>query len=124
MKARTILAAGLLAFAGIAGAADRCDTSQFVVVSKAARANNYGEILITVAVRNDNRVACSPKVQVSVTDKSGKLVGTRDTWVVTENYAPGVTRNVTLTLPADLMKAAAGGGYHVEPIESRVWSAK
>lgn len=117
---RLILAVAAAISLSTSFAAPECSPDKFTVVSQRGRADDYGDVFVVAAVRNDNAVACSAKVQVSVLDKTGALAGTTDTWVVTDNYAPGMTRNVSIRIPRDLAKI--GKSFKVAPIEARIWS--
>ncbi|MDM0109235.1 FxLYD domain-containing protein [Variovorax sp. J22R24] len=102
-----------------ARSAPGCVTNRFTVVEKNTRTDG-SRLYVTAVVRNDNPVACAVKMQVSVLDRAGKIVGTEKDWVAGENIAPGATRNFSIPLHGGFTKAGAGGSYVIEPIESRV----
>ncbi|MDM0000768.1 hypothetical protein QTI24_19295 [Variovorax sp. J22P240] len=94
-----------------------CDTERFTVLEKNTRVDGT-RIYLTASVRNDNPVGCAVKMQVSVLDRTGKIVDTER--LKLESIAAGATRNFSIRLPGGLSKAGAGGSYMVEPIESRI----
>jgi hypothetical protein len=93
-----------------------CSTERFTVLEKSTRVDG-SRIFIAGTVRNDNPVGCNVKMQVSVLDRTGKIVDTERR--AYENVAAGATRNFSIRLRGGLSKAGAGATYMVEPIESR-----
>ena len=96
-----------------------CTASKFEVESHSARAVGQRTI-VTVAVRNNNSVACGVQVSVAVKDAAGKQVAIESLWAAgVSNIPVGATQSFPVYLSIEASAQAVD--YEIKPINSRVW---
>ncbi|HSV57335.1 MAG TPA: hypothetical protein VLJ19_00440 [Variovorax sp.] len=96
-----------------------CTAGKFEVESHSARAVGQRTI-VTVAVRNNNPVACGVQVSVAVKDGEGKQIAIEPLWAAgVSNIPAGATQSFPVYLSIEVSARAVD--YDIKPINSRVW---
>jgi hypothetical protein len=96
-----------------------CTAGKFEVESHSARAVGQRTI-VTVAVRNNNPVACGVQVSVAVKDADGKQIAIESVWAAgVSNIPAGATQSFPVYLSIEASARAVE--YDIKPINSRAW---
>ena len=96
-----------------------CTAGKFEVESHSARAVGQRTI-VTVAVRNNNPVACGVQVSVAVKDADGKQIAIESVWAAgVSNIPAGATQSFPVYLSIEASVRAVE--YDIKPINSRAW---
>lgn len=96
-----------------------CSAGKFAVESHIARTAGQRTI-VTVAVRNNNPMACGVQVSVAVRDAAGKQIAIESLWAGgVGNIPAGATQNFPVYLSIEVSAQAVE--YDIKPINARVW---
>ena len=96
-----------------------CTASKFEVESHSARAVGQRTI-VTVAVRNNNPVACGVQVSVAVKDGDSKQIAIESLWAAgVSNIPAGAIQSFPVYLSIEASARAVD--YDIKPINSRAW---
>lgn len=98
---------------------NECSAGKFAVESHSARTEGQRTV-VTVAMRNNNPVACGVQVSVAVKDAAGKQVAIEALWAAgVSNIPAGATQSFPVYLSIEASAQAAD--YDIKPINARVW---
>lgn len=101
----------------VAKAPNPCQATNFTVKGLRSRRDHDYTILVGT-ITNDGAVACGVQVKVSVYNKDGEVLQTKDPWPASiRNIAPGAGENFEVFMQFDRNIKS----FNVVPIDAKAW---